>query len=162
MQNEKKTLEQDLKKKENELKESSETTQKKQDEISKLTGDLLKEKENSKMLHSDTISLRKERDNKEKQLNSLSEDYENLKQRFRQSEKENQAAKRLNIELTTLNKRLEDGKFDAVNEKIVAMNSVSALTREIEWLRKEANDDKSKLDLLEVKKEKFKANLDQI
>jgi peptidoglycan hydrolase CwlO-like protein len=44
----------------------------------------------------------------------------------------------------------------------VATNSVSALTREIEWLRKQADEDRRKLEGLESKKEKFKSNLDQI
>lgn len=44
----------------------------------------------------------------------------------------------------------------------MATNSVSALTREIEWLRKQADEDRRKLEGLESKKEKFKSNLDQI
>jgi hypothetical protein len=42
------------------------------------------------------------------------------------------------------------------------MNSVSALTREIEYLRKQADEDRSKLENLESKKEKFKSSLDAI
>jgi hypothetical protein len=42
----------------------------------------------------------------------------------------------------------------------VATNSVSALTREIEWLRKQADDDRHKLENLESKRDKFKQSLD--
>ena len=44
----------------------------------------------------------------------------------------------------------------------VATNSVSALMREIEYLRKQADEDRSKLENLDSKKDKFKTNLDNI
>lgn len=61
-----------------------------------------------------------------------------------------------------MNQRLVDAKYGAIQEKTVAMNSVSALTREIEYLRKQADEDRSKLENLESKKEKFKSSLDAI
>lgn len=60
------------------------------------------------------------------------------------------------------NARLDDSKIVAINEKTVATNSVSALTREIEYLRKQADNDRAQLEGLENKKEKFKSNLDGI
>lgn len=41
--------------------------------------------------------------------------------------------------------RLADAKLEAENEKIVAKNAVSALTREIEWLRKETEAEYSNI-----------------
>jgi predicted nucleic acid-binding Zn-ribbon protein len=47
-----------------------------------------------------------------------------------------------------------------LNEKQAAINSVSALTREIEYLRRQSDDDRRNLESLETKKEKFSSNLD--
>lgn len=77
-------------------------------------------------------------------------------------EKENKRIKRQIAEVTTENTRLNKIKFEAIQEKTVATNSVSALTREIEWLRKQADEDRSKLEGLESKKDKFKDKLDII
>jgi len=68
----------------------------------------------------------------------------------------------LTKDLESKNGRLDEAKFVAINEKTVATNSVSALMREIEYLRKQADEDRSKLENLDSKKEKFKTNLDLI
>jgi len=68
----------------------------------------------------------------------------------------------LTKDLETKNSGLDKAKFVAINEKTVATNSVSALMREIEYLRKQADEDRSKLENLDSKKEKFKTNLDLI
>ena len=86
-----------------------------------------------------------------------------LKEQDRQNrliEKEDNKSRRLNSELKSENTRLQDAKFLAIEEKTVATNSVSALTREIEWLRKQADDDRHKLEGLESKRDKFKQSLD--
>jgi len=79
-----------------------------------------------------------------------------------QATKENTRLKKTNKELESKNARLDDAKYAALNEKTVATNSVSALMREIEYLRKQADEDRSKLENLDSKKDKFKTNLDNI
>lgn len=106
--------------------------------------------------------LMKEKDNLQQSDVEKSNQIEELTRESRRIEKENKRGKRLNKEVEAENKRLVDAKFQAIQEKTVATNSVSALTREIEWLRKTADEDRSKLEGLENKKEKFKQSLDLI
>lgn len=106
--------------------------------------------------------LMKEKDNLQQSDVEKSNQIEELTRENRRIEKENKRGKRLNKEIEAENKRLVDAKFQAIQEKTVATNSVSALTREIEWLRKTADEDRSKLEGLENKKEKFKQSLDLI
>lgn len=80
----------------------------------------------------------------------------------RMTEKTNKRLERQCKEIQDDNKRLNDAKFTAIQEKTVATNAVSALTREIEYLRKQADEDRSKLEGLDNKKEKFKSSLDAI
>ena len=113
-------------------------------------------------LKKDHEQTKREKDKREKELDTLKSDHIDLKSKNHLLKNENQRITRLNSDFATANKRLEDSKFQAVQEKTVATNSVSALTREIEWLRKQADEDRRKLEGLESKKEKFKSNLDQI
>lgn len=84
-------------------------------------------------------------------INSLEKDKQNLLEaeeesaiqieqyasKLRQLEKECKRFDRDNKALELEKKRLTEAKLNAVNEKTVAKNAVSALTREIEWLRKQ-------------------------
>ena len=56
---------------------------------------------------------------------------------MRNAEREAKRTDRANKQLELEKKRLGEGKAAAVAEKAAAMNAVQALTREIEWLRKQ-------------------------
>jgi len=92
----------------------------------------------------------------------LQKDLEDTKQSLSLKIKDFTRVNKKNKVLESQNQRLTDAKYSAIHEKTVTMNSVSALKREIEFMRKQADDDRSKLENLESKKEKFKSNIDTI
>lgn len=74
-------------------------------------------------------------------------------------EKENKRFDRDNKALELEKKRLTEAKLNAVNEKTVAKNAVSALTREIEWLRKQTEQEQSNIFSLVRDREMMKNSL---
>jgi len=106
-------------------------------------------------------------------INSLEKDKQNLLEaeeesaiqieqyasKLRQLEKENKRLDRDNKALELEKKRLTEAKLNAVNEKTVAKNAVSALTREIEWLRKQTEQEQSNIFSLVRDREMMKNSL---
>ena len=106
-------------------------------------------------------------------INSLEKDKQNLLEageesdiqieqyasKLRQLEKENKRYDRENKALELEKKRLTEAKLNAVNEKTVAKNAVSALTREIEWLRKQTEQEQSNIFSLVRDREVMKNSL---
>ena len=78
---------------------------------------------------------------------------------MRQLEKECKRYDRENKALELEKKRLTEAKLNAVNEKTVAKNAVSALTREIEWLRKQTEQEQSNIFSLVRDREMMKNSL---
>ena len=106
-------------------------------------------------------------------INSLEKDKQNLLEseeesqiqieqyasKLRQLEKECKRYDRENKALELEKKRLTEAKLNAVNEKTVAKNAVSALTREIEWLRKQTEQEQSNIFSLVRDREMMKNSL---
>lgn len=57
---------------------------------------------------------------------------------------------------------LEQEKFDAVQEKEAAKSAVSALTREVEWLRRQTDNEKSDIMKLVRDRDVIKRTLHQV
>lgn len=82
-------------------------------------------------------------DNSEEQNKRLTRELNDLQDNLRERMNENKMIEKRNKELTLLNTQLANEKdrmarekMEAINEKNVTKASVSALTREIEYLRK--------------------------
>jgi chromosome segregation ATPase len=106
--------------------------------------------------------LEREKDALYQKYSELLSQLEDTKHSLSNKIKEYTRINKKNKVLESQNQRLTDAKYSAIHEKTVTMNSVSALKREIEFMRKQADDDRSKLENLESKKEKFKSNIDTI
>jgi chromosome segregation ATPase len=81
---------------------------------------------------------------------------------IRNAEREAKRTDRGNKQLELEKKRLAEGKAAAVTEKAAAMNAVQALTREIEWLRKQTEIEQQGLMKLVRDRDMLKKNLAKI
>ena len=81
---------------------------------------------------------------------------------MRNAEREAKRTDRGNKQLELEKKRLAEGKAAAVAEKAAAMNAVQALTREIEWLRKQTEIEQQGLMKLVRDRDMLKKNLAKI
>ena len=81
---------------------------------------------------------------------------------MRNAEREAKRTDRANKQLELEKKRLGEGKAAAVAEKAAAMNAVQALTREIEWLRKQTEIEQQGLMKLVRDRDMLKKNLAKI
>lgn len=60
------------------------------------------------------------------------------------------------------NNTLESGRENALNEKMVATNAVSALTREIEWINKQTDKEQQNIHNLIRERDMMKKNLSKV
>lgn len=90
-------------------------------------------------------NLNKERDALKISDKQKQQDIESFINKIRQLDKDNKKLDRENKALELDKKRLSEQKLNAVNEKQVAKNAVSALTREIEWLRKQTESEEANI-----------------
>ena len=81
---------------------------------------------------------------------------------MRNAEREAKRTDRENKQLELEKKRLGEGKMSAVTEKAAAMNAVQALTREIEWLRKQTEIEQQGIMKLIRDRNMLKKNLTKI
>ena len=81
---------------------------------------------------------------------------------MRNAEREAKRTDRENKQLELEKKRMAEGKGAAVAEKAAAMNAVQALTREIEWLRKQTEVEQQGIMKLIRDRNMLKKNLTKI
>ena len=60
------------------------------------------------------------------------------------------------------NNSLESGRDQALNEKMIATNAVSALTREIEWINKQTDKEQQNIHNLIRERDMMKKNLGKV
>jgi chromosome segregation ATPase len=89
-------------------------------------------------------------------IEKMTETLRELTNENRMLEKRNKEVSLMNTQLTNEKDRLALEKLEAVEEKNLTKAGVSALTREIEYLRSQVNKDKSSIMALVVNKDKMK------
>lgn len=82
--------------------------------------------------------------------------------RIRQLEKVIGKSEREMKNLDQKNNGLESGREQALNEKMVATNAVSALTREIEWINKQTDKEQQNIHNLIRERDMMKKNLGKV
>lgn len=88
-----------------------------------------------------------ERDNKKlfSENKQAEVDIGEMRAQLRSIEKDNKYTKRMNAELTQKKEMVTRQKLEAEHEKLITKSGVSALTREIEYLRKQTDAEKTNI-----------------
>jgi len=106
--------------------------------------------------------LNKEKKSNQEKINELDTENGEFKNKLKQYEKQNQQLNRANNTMLNEKDRLAKEKLDIQNEKNITRAGVNALTREIEYLRKQTEMGEIKVANLIKEKDKMQSNIQKV
>ena len=122
----------------------------------------MKTREEKSAALAENKNLKKQNENLSISKSELEEENEKHLSEKRFFEREAKRIERDNKALELEKKRLQEAKLNAISEKTAAMEGVSALTREIEWLRKQTDIEQAGIMKLVRDRDMMKKNLAKI